>query len=113
MDRRRFADRTNPVTVRAETSGGVIFDGGGAACFGGISFEDGAHDQTWDGFIWQNGTPAATARVVARVSSCSAATRASPRPPHHLAQLHRQAQPRGIHRWSRRVFQLGSIARSA
>ena len=27
----RFADRTNPVTVRAETRGGVTFDGGGAA----------------------------------------------------------------------------------
>jgi hypothetical protein len=53
----RFADRTNPVTVWAETRGGVTFDGGGAAYFGGISFEDGAHDQTWDGFIWANGTP--------------------------------------------------------
>ena len=53
----RFADRTKPVTVWAETRGGVIFDGGGAAYFGGISFQAGAHHQTWDGFIWANGTP--------------------------------------------------------
>ena len=56
----RFSDRTNPVTVRAETSGGVIFDGGGASMFGGITFVDGAHHQTWDGFVWLNGTPAGT-----------------------------------------------------
>jgi len=55
----RFADRTNPVTVRAETPGGVTFDGGGASYFGGISFQSGAHHQTWDGFNWINGTPAA------------------------------------------------------
>ena len=54
----RFADRTNPVTVRAETRGGVTFDGGGAAYFGGISFNAGAHHQTWDGFKWVNGHPA-------------------------------------------------------
>jgi hypothetical protein len=53
----RFADRTNPVTVRAETRGGVIFDGGGANAFGGITFVAGAHHQTWDGFTWTNGTP--------------------------------------------------------
>ena len=53
----RFASRTNPVTVRAETTGGVIFDGGAADTFGGITFVAGAHDQTWDGFVWQNGTP--------------------------------------------------------
>ena len=52
----RFAGRTNPVTVRAETSGGVTFDGGGTTRpFGGVSFEDGAHDQTWDGFNFANG----------------------------------------------------------
>ncbi len=54
----RFASRTNPVTVRAETTGGVVFDGGAADTFGGITFVAGAHDQTWDGFVWQNGTPA-------------------------------------------------------
>jgi hypothetical protein len=54
----RFADRTNPVTVRAETRGGVIFDGNGGTSFGGITFMGGAHHQTWDGFIWQNLTAA-------------------------------------------------------
>ena len=54
----RYADRTNPVTVRAETRGGVTFDGGGSSYFGGISFQSGAHHQTWDGFNFVNGTPA-------------------------------------------------------
>ena len=53
----RFADRTNPVTVRAETRGGVTFDGGGAIYFGGITFVAGVHHQTWDGFVWANGAP--------------------------------------------------------
>lgn len=51
----RFADRTNAVTVRAESRGGVIFDGGGTTSFGGLSFEEGAHSQTWDGFTFANG----------------------------------------------------------
>jgi hypothetical protein len=53
----RFAGRTRPVTVRAETKGAVIFDGGGGNYYGGITFTQGAHDQTWDGFTWQNMTP--------------------------------------------------------
>jgi hypothetical protein len=56
----RFANRTLPVTVRAETSGGVTFDGRGSEYFGGISFEEGAHHQTWDGFVFANGTPTQT-----------------------------------------------------
>jgi hypothetical protein len=51
----RFANRTRPVIVRAETVGGVTFDGAGeTGAFGGLSFEDGAHDQTWDGFRFAN-----------------------------------------------------------
>jgi hypothetical protein len=51
----RFAGRTNPVLVRAETPGGVTFDGsGGGTGYGGLNFEDGAHDQTWDGFNFAN-----------------------------------------------------------
>jgi hypothetical protein len=50
----RFAQRTRPVLVRAETRGGVIFDGAGGTDFGGLSFEDGAHDETWDGFTFAN-----------------------------------------------------------
>jgi hypothetical protein len=42
----RYAGRTNPVTVRAETPGGVTFDGGGTTYFGGITFVEGAHHQT-------------------------------------------------------------------
>ena len=33
----------------------MTFDGGGTTYFGGISFEAGAHDQTWDGFNFANG----------------------------------------------------------
>lgn len=58
-----FAGRTRPVTVRAETIGGVTIDGAGAPYFGGISFNDGAHDQTWDGFVFANGTPTQTGVV--------------------------------------------------
>ena len=50
----RFAGRTRPITVRAETVGGVTLDGGGTKAFGALSFEDGAHDQTWDGFRFTN-----------------------------------------------------------
>jgi len=51
-----YAARTRPITVRAQTNGGVTFDGGGATTFGGISFEQGVHDQTWQGFKFANGT---------------------------------------------------------
>jgi hypothetical protein len=55
----RFADRTQPVTVRAETRGGVTFDGGGAN-LAWLWFTEGAHDQTWDGFVFANGSPTRT-----------------------------------------------------
>ncbi len=58
-----FAPRTRPVTVRAETPGGVSFDGGGATYFGCISFQEGAHDQTWDGFTCRGGQATATGIV--------------------------------------------------
>jgi hypothetical protein len=51
----RYAARTVPVLVRAEHRGGVTFDGGGAKSFGGLTFAEGAHDQTWDGFAFANG----------------------------------------------------------
>jgi len=51
-----FAGRTRPITVRAETIGGVTFDGSGESGYGGLSFEDGAHDQTWIGFNFANMT---------------------------------------------------------
>jgi hypothetical protein len=60
----RFAGRTQAVTVRAETSGGVIFDGGGTTSFGGLTFADGAHDQTWDGFNFANGQAFETGVIV-------------------------------------------------
>jgi hypothetical protein len=56
----RFARRTAAVTVRAETRGGVTLDGGGAGTFGGLSFNGGAHHQTWDGFKFANGRPTLT-----------------------------------------------------
>ena len=59
----QFAGRTRPVTVRAETPGGVTFDGGGVTYFGGLSFVAGAHDQTWDGFDFANGQATETGVV--------------------------------------------------
>ena len=49
-----IASRTRPVLVQAATRGGVVFDGGGGTGFSALSFEDGAHDQTWDGFVFAN-----------------------------------------------------------
>jgi hypothetical protein len=60
----RFADRTRSVTVRAETRGGVTFDGGGTTSFGGLSFEEGAHDQIWDGFNFANGEATSTGVIM-------------------------------------------------
>ena len=51
-----FAGRTRPILVRAETTGGVTFDGGGRY-LGGISFQEGAHHQTWQGFVFAHGSP--------------------------------------------------------
>jgi hypothetical protein len=50
----QYASRTRPVVVRAENPGRVILDGGGASGYSALSFEDGAHDQTWDGFTFAN-----------------------------------------------------------
>ena len=61
---KRFAARTRPVTVRAETRGGVTFDGAGATSFGGLWFADGAHHQTWDGFVFANGQPTQTGVIM-------------------------------------------------
>ena len=58
-----YAHRTRPVTVRAQTPGGVTFDGHGGQ-LGGISFEQGAHDQTWDGFHFANGRTSQTGVIV-------------------------------------------------
>jgi len=52
----RYARRTRPILVRAATLGHVTFDGGGTSSFGCISFEEGAHDQTWEGFDCADGT---------------------------------------------------------
>ena len=60
----RYATRTRPIVVRAETRNGVTFDGGGATYFGGISFQDGAHDQTWDGFVFAGGRATDTGIIV-------------------------------------------------
>lgn len=59
-----FAARTRPVLVRAETLGGVTFDGNQQRWWGGIIVADGAHDQTWRGFRWVNGEPTGTGAIV-------------------------------------------------
>jgi hypothetical protein len=78
---KRFAGRTRPVLVRAETRGGVTFDGGGTRYFGCISFEDGAHDQTWDGFNCAGGE--ATDTGVVTFGGYTGQTA-----PHHITMRH-------------------------
>ena len=56
----RYAGRTRPVTVRAETRGGVTFDGGGMTYYDAHVFVAGSHHQTWQGFVFANGTPTET-----------------------------------------------------
>jgi hypothetical protein len=73
----RFASRTRPIVVKAETTGGVTFNGGGATYFGGITFVEGAHHQTWQGFKWTNGEPTGTGVIVFGGYSLLAA-------PHHI-----------------------------
>jgi hypothetical protein len=58
-----YAKRTRAVTVRAQTIGGVTFDAGGGD-LGGLSFNGGAHDQTWDGFRFANGITSSTGVIV-------------------------------------------------
>jgi hypothetical protein len=60
----RFAARTNPILVRAETTGGVTFDGAGTSYFGGLSFQEGAHHQTWQGFTFANGVATSTGVIM-------------------------------------------------
>jgi hypothetical protein len=60
----KYATRTRPVLVRAETTGGVTLDGGGATYFGGISFQGGAHDQTWQGFTFAHGEATSTGVIM-------------------------------------------------
>jgi hypothetical protein len=73
----RYADREQPIVVRAETRGGVTFDGGGTTYFGCISFEEGAHHQTWDGFRCANGQATGTGAITIGGHGGRAA-------PHHL-----------------------------
>ena len=75
------AGRTNPVTVRAQTVGGVTFDGGGGSGYGGLSFEAGAHDQTWDGFTFANMAANYTGIIEIGAYTSRAA-------PHHLTLTH-------------------------
>jgi hypothetical protein len=56
----RYNARTRPILVKAETRGGVTFDGGGTTYFGCISFEASAHHQTWDGFNCAGGQATST-----------------------------------------------------
>ena len=74
---KRFADRTRPILVRAETRGGVTFRGDGEGSYGGLSFEDGAHHQTWDGFNFAN--MAASQTGIIEVGGY-----VPRRPPHHI-----------------------------
>lgn len=58
-----YVARTRPILVRAATPGAVTFDGGGGY-FGGISFNDGVHHMTWDGFNFANGKTSSTGVIV-------------------------------------------------
>lgn len=57
-----FASRTRPCTIRAQTTGGVTFDGvSGSKC--GMFIGIGAHDLTFDGFKFANVNPGSTGVV--------------------------------------------------
>ena len=76
-----YAGRTRPVLVRAETIGGVTFDGGGGSGYRALAFEAGAHDQTWDGFRFAN--MAAVQSGIIEIGGYT--TRAAP---HHITLRH-------------------------
>ena len=78
----RFAGRTKPVLVRAETIGGVTFSGGGATGWLGLHFTEGVHDQTWQGFHFANAEPTQTGVIVFGQSGS-----VTPVPPHHITLL--------------------------
>ena len=73
----QYAGRTRPIVVRAQIRGGVTFDGGGGSGYSALSFEDGAHDQTWDGFDFANMT--ADQSGIVEIGGY-----VPRRPPHHL-----------------------------
>lgn len=74
----RFASRTRPVVVKAETTGGVTFEPSvAAAYFGGITFLEGAHHQTWQGFKFTKGNPRESGVIVFGGYSLLP-------PPHHI-----------------------------
>jgi hypothetical protein len=77
----RYAGRTRAATVRAETRGGVTFDGGGTTNFGCITFAEGVHDQTWDGFTCAGGEATETGAIVFGGYAGLAA-------PHHITIRH-------------------------
>jgi hypothetical protein len=76
-----FASRTRAITVRAETIGGVTFDGGGGSGYGGLAFEAGAHDQVWDGFNFAH----MAANYTGIIEIGGYTTRAAP---HHITLRH-------------------------
>lgn len=76
----RYASRTRPVLVRAETTGGVTFDGGGANHWIGLAFNGGAHDQTWQGFRFADAEPTGTGVITFGGSD----TRSLGAAPHHI-----------------------------
>lgn len=78
----RFAGRTNPVLIRAETPGGVIFSGGGANHWLGLAFRDGVHDQTWQGFRFANAEPTQSGVIVFGQSGS-----VTPLPPYRITLL--------------------------
>ena len=77
----RFADRTKAVTVRAETHGRVTFRRRWWIVFSAAPpFEEGAHDQVWDGFRFANGEPTQTGVIVIGGSGGGYAGLAAPHP---------------------------------
>ena len=84
----RFAGRTNPVLVRAESIGGVTFSGGGATGWRALAFRDGVHHQTWQGFRFANAEPTQTGVIVFGQSGS-----VTPVPPHHITLLDITIEP--------------------
>jgi hypothetical protein len=81
----RYANRTRPILVRAETIGGVLLDGQGQSSWIGLLFSGGAHHQTWQGFRHVNGSPTTTGVIVFGGSGPASLTNKPG--PHHITLL--------------------------
>ena len=71
----------------------MTFDGRGANTFGGITFTAGAHHQTWDGFVWANGTAAGSSGQGSGTGMVVVGGYQGKAAPHHITLRHCTLRP--------------------